>query len=158
MAKKHLGETERRATRYISVNAGAHQSGGGLAERMTNLVEILASIPGVASTCIYDARSVVRQAELSGPLTAEAADRVGRSLLKLAQMGSVHEMHIKSCFYRLDKFTVIGVPMNVSKMLLVICEPKANTTLVASTIEQHLDADDEPAENFSLDFQVIDAD
>lgn len=125
---------------------------------MANLVEILASIPGVASTCIYDARAVNKQGSSSGPLTAEAAERVGRSLLKLTQMGQPHAMDIQSCFFRLDRYTVIGMPLEEHKLLLAVCEPQANSLLIASTIERHIQSTDDPGGNFPLDFQVIDAD
>lgn len=125
---------------------------------MADLVESLAAIPGVALACVYDAGAADKAAPPAGVLTPEAMDRIGRNLLKLAKMGRPHAMHIHSCVYRLDRYTVTGVPLEDNKLLLTICEPHVSSALIASTIERYFPTHDAPGDNFTLDLQVIDAD
>ncbi len=100
---------------------------------MRKLLKEISVIPGVAGSCIYDKKEGPLCKDLNPKLSEELLQTVGIHFLRLIQMGSMADLNIQSSHFRFDKYTVIGIPLESSAVLLTICESQANCSLVATT-------------------------
>ncbi len=100
---------------------------------MRKLLKEISVIPGVAGSCIYDKKEGPLCKDLHPKLSEELLQTVGIHFLRLIQMGSMADLDIQSSHFRFDKYTVIGIPLESSAVLLTICESQANCSLVATT-------------------------
>jgi len=100
---------------------------------MKKLLKEISVIPGVTGSCIYDKKEGPLCRDLNPKLSEELLQTVGIHFLRLIQMGSMAELDIQSSHFRFDKYTVIGMPLDVGAVLLTICESQANCSLVATT-------------------------
>lgn len=100
---------------------------------MRRLLKEISVIPGVAGSCIYDKKEGPLCKDLHPKLSDELLQTVGIHFLRLIQMGSMADLDIQSSHFRFDKYTVIGIPLESSSVLLTICESQANCSLVATT-------------------------
>ncbi len=100
---------------------------------MRKLLKEISVIPGVTGSCIFDKKEGPLCKDLHPKLSEELLQTVGIHFLRLIQMGSMAGLDIQSSHFRFDKYTVIGIPLESSAVLLTICESQANCSLVATT-------------------------
>ncbi|HHO47132.1 MAG TPA: hypothetical protein ENN06_01530 [Desulfobacteraceae bacterium] len=106
---------------------------------MKSLLKEISVIPGVLAACIF--------AREGGLVCAEAGagfpeDRTGQAALhffRLVQMAGMNKLNIKSTVFRFDRYTIVCFPLDRGAVLIVVCDPQANSSLVATTAAMLLD-------------------
>ncbi|BCO08463.1 hypothetical protein GF1_08390 [Desulfolithobacter dissulfuricans] len=100
---------------------------------MRKLLKEISVIPGVTGSCIFDKSEGPLCEELHPSLSADLSETVGTYLVRLFQMGGMIGLDTRSVYFRFDKYTVLGMPLDTGAVLLTICESQANCSLVATT-------------------------
>ncbi len=100
---------------------------------MEKLLKEIAAIPGVTGSCVFDRHKGPLCRDLNSPLSAELFRDVGTHLVRLAQMGTMCNLTIRSSHFRFDRYTVVGIPLENGSVLMTICETQANCSLIATT-------------------------
>ena len=100
---------------------------------MRKLLQEISVIPGVAGSCVFDKNKGPLCNDLNPDLSRDLLQTIGTHLVRLIQMGGMSGMKVKSVNFRFDKYSVIGMPLKESSVLLTICESQANCSLVATT-------------------------
>ncbi len=102
-------------------------------EIMRKLLEEISVIPGVAGSCIFDKSEGPLCEDLHSSLSEDLSETVGTYLVRLFQMSEMIGLDARSVYFRFDKYTVLGMPLDTGAVLLTICEGQANCSLVATT-------------------------
>ena len=100
---------------------------------MRRLLQEISVIPGVAGSCIFDKTAGALCSEFNAELPVDLTESVGIHFVRLLQMGLMNKLNIKSAHFRFDRYIVVGLPLDTGAILLAICEPDANCSLVATT-------------------------
>ncbi|HHD64270.1 MAG TPA: hypothetical protein ENK96_07920 [Desulfobulbaceae bacterium] len=100
---------------------------------MRKLLHEISVIPGVTGSCIFDKKEGLLCSDLHSGLSKKRLQIVGIHLVRLMQMGTMAGLSITSSHFRFDKYTVIGIPLDIDAVLLTLCDAQANCSLVATS-------------------------
>ena len=100
---------------------------------MRKLLQEISVIPGVTGSCIFDKKEGPLCSDLHPSLSKDRLQVVGIHLVRLMQMGTMAGLSITSSHFRFDKYTVIGIPLDIDAVLLTVCDAQANCSLVATS-------------------------
>lgn len=100
---------------------------------MKKLIDEISVIPGVTGSCIFDKSAGPLCTDSGNNLAAGVLEKVGAYLVRMLKMGKMAGLDITTSHFRLDKCTVVGMPLDSGAILLTICDTQANCSLVAAT-------------------------
>jgi len=100
---------------------------------MKTVLQELAILPGVIGSCISVNNTDVLASSLPDFFSDTMATDASSNIKRMMQMAKVKGLAPATMSIRYDKFTILTIPIDNNSLLLVICEPGSNTSLVATT-------------------------
>lgn len=100
---------------------------------MNAIIKEILALPGVAGTCVVNGDQAVLVAELPKSFTASMAGEVAGNTGRMMQMAGVKGLAPKTVSIHYDTFTILALTLSESAMLLILCKPGCNTSLVTTT-------------------------
>ena len=100
---------------------------------MRKILDEISILPGVAGSCIFskEAGPLCTDNQLS--ISKESIHTMGTHLVRLLQMGKMVGFEVRTAKFKFDKYTVVGMSLESDSVLMTICEPDANCSLVATS-------------------------
>lgn len=100
---------------------------------MKTVLQEFAMLPGVIGSCICVDNTDVLASSFPNSFTNAMTTDASSNIKRMMQMAKVKGLVPKTMSIRYDKFTILAIPISEQELLLVLCEPGSNTSLVATT-------------------------
>lgn len=100
---------------------------------MNTLSKEFAILPGVIGSCMFVRGEGMLLSSLPDFFTEVMVEEAANNIGRMMQMAEVKGLDPQTMSIHYDKFDIIAMPVNSSTILLVLCEPGSNTSLVSTT-------------------------
>lgn len=102
---------------------------------MNTISQEFSILPGVIGSCITDRNKEVFFSDLPDFFTNSMVKEANNIIGRMIQMAKVKGLDPQTMSIRYDKYTIIATPIDAGAMLLILCEPRSNTSLVSTTAQ-----------------------
>ncbi len=100
---------------------------------MRKILDEISILPGVAGSCIFSKEDGPLCADHQLSIDKESIRTMGIHLVRLLQMSKMVDFNVRSAKFKFDEYTVVGMSLESDSVLMTICEPQANCSLVATS-------------------------
>lgn len=100
---------------------------------MNTISQEFSILPGVLGSCISSRNREILFASLPEYFTSTMVDESAANIGRMMQMAKVKGLEPQTMSIRYDKFDIMAMPVDTHSMLLILCEPGTNTSLIATT-------------------------
>jgi len=100
---------------------------------MKTVLQELAMLPGVIGSCISVDNTDILASSLPGSFSNTMATDASSNIKRMMQMAKVKGLSPANMSIRYNKYTILAIPIDNNSLLLILCEPGSNTSLVATT-------------------------
>jgi hypothetical protein len=98
---------------------------------MQNLLNEVSALSGVIGTCVFDKKDGVLCGASRERLASGLRETVGAHLVRLFQLGAMSGLDIRTAQFSFDRYAVIGLPIQSSLILIILCDLQADCQAVA---------------------------
>ncbi len=100
---------------------------------MNIIIKEILDLPGVVGTCVIDTDQAIQLANLPASFTTTMATEVAGNAKRMIQMAGVKGLTPQTIAIHYDKFAILALTMENKAILLILCKPGCNTSLVTTT-------------------------
>ncbi len=100
---------------------------------MRKILDEISILPGVAGSCIFSKEGGPLCTDHQLTIDKDSIHTMGTHLIRLLQMGRMVDFKVRTAKFKFDTYTVVGMALEADSVLMTICEPNANCSLVATS-------------------------
>lgn len=100
---------------------------------MNRIIKEILTLPGVIGTCVLNKKQQVLLTELPETFTEAMAVKVASNIGRMAQMAQVKGLEPQTISINYDTFIVVVLTLENDTLLIALCKPACNTSLVTTT-------------------------
>lgn len=104
---------------------------------MADILSIFSVLPGVAGACLLQPGKQPVYAEKVS-MELERIQRVGVQTAMLFSQGQSPDFKFTTTKFKFDRYTVMGLLLEDKSLLVIVCEPQANSSLIINTVKKML--------------------
>lgn len=100
---------------------------------MDSLLQEINMLPGVLGCFVYNSKQQVAGKKMPPIFKNNAIQSIGNLLARTIQMGSMAELNFTDIEFKYNESAIIVNPLAGGALLIIICEPTTNKSLVSMT-------------------------
>lgn len=100
---------------------------------MDSLLQEINMLPGVLGCFVYNSKQQVAGKKMPPIFKDNAIQSIGNLLARTVQMGSMAELNFTEIELKYNESTIVVNPMAGGALLVIICEPTTNKSLISMT-------------------------
>lgn len=104
---------------------------------MADILSILSVLPGVAGACLLQPGKAPVYAE-AGTIEIDRIQQVGVQAAMLFSHGQSPEFRFTTTKFAFDRYTITALLLADRSLLVIACEPQANSSLLINTVKKML--------------------
>ena len=101
---------------------------------MDSLLQEITMLPGVLGCFVYTGEQQIAGSKMPPIFKENSIKTIGSLLARTIQMGEVAQLEFSTIEFKFDESLLIIHPMTNAALLVVICEPGANKSLITMTM------------------------
>jgi len=100
---------------------------------MNTISKEFAILPGVIGSCLSVRDKGMLFSNLPDSFTESMGEETASNIGRMTQMAELNGLKPQTTSILYDKFNIFAMPVESGAILLVLCEPESNTSLIATT-------------------------
>ncbi len=101
---------------------------------MDPLLQEITMLPGVLGCFVFNGKQQIAGSKMPSSFKESNTKAIGNLLARTAQIGAMAQLSFKEIEIRYNEFLLMTKPLPKESLLIIICEPNANKTLISMTI------------------------
>jgi hypothetical protein len=100
---------------------------------MDSLLQEINMLPGILGCFVYNSKQQIAGKKMPPIFKDNAIQSIGNLLARTVQMGRMAELNFTDIELRYNESAIIVTPLTTGALLIIICEPTTNKSLVSMT-------------------------
>jgi len=101
---------------------------------MDPLLQEIIMLPGVLGCFVFNGKQQIAGSKMPSSFKESNTKAIGNLLARTAQIGAMAQLSLKEIEIRYNEFLLMSKPLPKESLLIIICEPDANKSLISITI------------------------
>jgi len=101
---------------------------------MDPLLQEITMLPGVLGCFVFDSKQQVAGSTMPSSFKESNTRAIGNLLARMAQIGSMADLSFREIEIKYNEFLLLTKPLPKESLLVILCEPGANKSLISITI------------------------
>ncbi|MBU0943257.1 MAG: hypothetical protein KJ804_21175 [Proteobacteria bacterium] len=101
---------------------------------MDSLLQEITMLPGVLGCFVYSGEQQIAGSKMPPIFKENSIKTIGSLLARTIQMGNIAQLNFSAIEFKFNESLLIVNPMAKGALLVIICEPRVNKSLIAMTM------------------------